>query len=67
MTWPCQNTNELREFFDMKKKGVGSPAYKHGIHIKDYREQKNGRKLLWRIKLKLTRNEYRKLKLAMCI
>ena len=35
----------------MKKKGVGSPAYK------DYREQKNGRKLLWRIKLKL----------AMCI
>lgn len=40
MTWPCQNTNELREFFDMKKKGVGSPAYKLGIHIKDYREQK---------------------------
>ena len=27
----------------MKKKGVGSPAYKLGIHIKDYREQKNGR------------------------
>ena len=51
----------------MKKKGVGSPAYKLGIHIKDYREQKKGRKLLWRIKLKLTRNEYRKLKLAMCI
>ena len=53
----------------MKKKGVGSPAYKLGIHIKDYREQKkkNGRKLLWRIKLKLTRNEYRKLKLAMYI
>lgn len=50
----------------MKKKGVGSPAYKLGIHIKDYRE-KNGRKLLWRIKLKLTRNEYRKLKLAMYI
>lgn len=24
----------------MKKKGVGSPAYKLGIHIKDYREQK---------------------------
>lgn len=40
MTWPCQNTNELREFFDMKKKGVGSPAYKLGIHIKDYREKK---------------------------
>ena len=24
----------------MKKKGLGSPAYKLGIHIKDYREQK---------------------------
>lgn len=41
MTWPCQNTNELREFFGMKKKGLGSPAYELGIHIKKYREQKN--------------------------
>ena len=28
----------------MKKKGVGSPAYKLGIHIKDYREQKEKKK-----------------------
>lgn len=41
MTWPCQNTNKLREFFGMKKKGLGSPAYELGIHIKKYREQKN--------------------------
>ena len=51
----------------MKKNGLGSPADKLGVHIRKYRNQKNGRKLLWRIKLKLTRNEYRKLKLAMCI
>lgn len=25
----------------MKKKGLGSPAYELGIHIKKYREQKN--------------------------
>lgn len=41
MTWPCQNTNELRQFFGMKKKGLGSPDYELGIHIKKYREQKN--------------------------
>lgn len=30
----------------MKKKGVGSPAYKLGIHIKDYREQKKKKKMV---------------------
>ena len=40
MTWPCQNTNELREFFGMKKKGLGSPADKLGVHIRKYRNQK---------------------------
>ena len=49
----------------MKKKGLGSPAYELGIHIKKYREQKTGRKTIWQVKSGRIRNESRKLKLAM--
>ena len=49
----------------MKKKGLGSPADKLGVHIRKYRNQKNGHKRIWRIKSERTRNESQKLKMEM--
>ena len=49
----------------MKKKGLGSPADKLGVHIRNIVIRKNGHKRIWRIKSERTRNESQKLKMEM--